>query len=263
MTYLPAASEQLTDDAFLGGALSILQPASGYRAGLDAVLTAAAARTALRKGGRILDVGAGVGVVGLAIAACVPDVRITLVEKDPSLADLARRNARRNGLAERVQVVVADAIEGGRVLHDAVAGGGLAPASFEHVVSNPPFHAVGSGTPPPLEAKAASHQMREGALDKWLAFMATAAASGGALTLIHRADALASVLEALKGRFGRVRVLPIHSRGDRPANRILISAIKGSRAPLELMRGLVLQDADGRYLPAVEAVLRAGAPLDI
>jgi tRNA1(Val) A37 N6-methylase TrmN6 len=254
---------RLTDDAFLGGALSILQPATGYRAGLDAVLLAAAARTGIEGGARVLDAGAGVGVVGLAIAARVADVKVTLVELDPVLADLARRNAERNGLEGRVGVVVADIAEGGRTLHDAVREGDLAPAGFEHVVTNPPFYAAGSGTPPRLRAKAAAHQMREGALDRWMAFLATAAAGDGVLTLIHRADALAQVLAALNGRFGRIRVLPVHPRAGKPASRIVVTAIKGSRAPLELKPGLVLQDGEGRYLPAVEAILRHGEPLAV
>ena len=261
MSDASVASAHLTDDAFLGGALSILQPAKGYRAGLDAVLVSAAARATIAEGARVLDAGAGVGLVGIAIAASVVGVRVTLAEIDPMLAELARRNAERNGVADRVRVVVADVAEGGRALHNAASGCGLAPASFEHVVTNPPFYAAESGTPSPLRAKAVAHQLPEGRLDSWIAFLATAAANAGSLTLIHRADALAPVLDALSGRFGCIRVLPIHPRADRPAKRILITAVKGSRVPLELRPGLVLQDAEGRYLAAVEAVLRHGAPL--
>jgi tRNA1(Val) A37 N6-methylase TrmN6 len=105
--------------------------------------------------------------------------------------------------------------------------------------------------------------MREGSLERWMAFLATAAAADGRLTLVHRADALALVLSALEGRFGSLRVLPVHPRAGAPASRIVVTAVKGSRAPLELKPGLVLQDAEGRYLPAVEAVLRHGAPLTI
>lgn len=257
------ASPLLTDDAFLGGALSILQPTRGYRAGLDAVLVSAAARAGIGLGSRVLDAGSGVGTVGLAIAASVANVHVTLVEIDPFLADLARRNADRNGLGERVRIVIADVSGGGRILHDAASGSMLAPASFDHVVANPPFHTKGSGTPPLIKTKATSHQMPDGSLDGWIAFLVTAAANDGSLTLIHRAEALGMVLTALEGRFGRLRVLPIHPRAGTPASRIVVTAIKGSRAPLELKPGLILQDAEGRYLPDVEAVLRGGAPLAI
>ena len=58
-----------TVDSFLGATLTIRQPRHGYRAGIDAVLLAAAARGPAGTRSRILDVGAGVGVIGLCAAA--------------------------------------------------------------------------------------------------------------------------------------------------------------------------------------------------
>ena len=253
----------ITDDAFLGGKLSILQPTRGYRAGLDAVLLAAAAAGKTGSGDRILDAGAGVGVVGLCIAIASPDASVLLVEQDPDLADLARRNADRNGLGARVAVAVADVLAGGRGLHDAPADTGLAQAGFDHVVSNPPYYSVGLGTAPSDATRAMAHQMSDGALTKWVAFLATAARANGTVTLIHRADALSDVLGALRGRFGGLVVVPIHSRASEPASRIVVTGVKGSRAPLVLRPAIVLHDRDGRYLPNIEAVLRDGAPLSI
>src|SRR5215470_17296912 len=100
----PLASTR-TADAFLGGALEVLQPVKGYRAGLDGVLLAAAVPA--RPGERVLDVGAGVGVVGLAVARRLPQVRVTLIEREARLAAMARENIARNGLAERVRLIKA------------------------------------------------------------------------------------------------------------------------------------------------------------
>ena len=250
-----------TDDAFLGGRLRVLQPATGYRAGLDAVLLAAASPIEDGKAARVLDAGAGVGVVGLCVAARIPDAAVTLVEREPALADLARQNAERNGLADRIEVVVADVGEGGRILHGGGPLGALAPGAFDHVVANPPYYAAGTGTSPAHPVRAGAHQMAAGDLDRWVAFLATAARTGGTVTLIHRADALAAVLAALEGRFGALCLLPVHPRAGQPAHRIIVAGVKGSRAPLKIEPGLVLHDADGRYLPAVEAVLRQGAAL--
>ncbi len=253
--------DTLTDDAFLGGALAILQPAKGYRAGLDAILLAAAAPVVAGRTARVLDAGAGVGVVGLAIAARVPDADVTLVEREPAAAELARRNIARNALGGRVRVVVVDVAGGGALLHAAAKTETLRPAQFDHVVSNPPYYATGAGTPPSTRSKAASHQMAPDGLDGWMAFLATAAAASGTLTMIHRAEALAHVLASIGNRFGGIRIRPVHSFEGQPAGRILVSAIKDSRAPLVLLPGLVLHGPDGRYLPAIDAILRHGAPL--
>lgn len=248
-------------DAFLGGRILADQPLAGYRAGIDAVLLAAATPAVIGKCERVLDAGAGVGVVGLAIAWRVTDARLTLVEIDQAMAALARSNVALNGLGERMEVVIADVSRGGATANAADAPASLAPGSFQHVVSNPPFYRTGSATPPGSPRRAVAHQMPQGGLLRWMAFLATVAAHGASLTLIHRADALDDILGSLAGRFGAVRILPIQPRADAAANRVLIRATKGSRAPLSLLPPFVLHDAYGRFLPGVAAILRDGAPL--
>ena len=89
----------LTEDAFLGGQLRLRQLKSGHRAGHDAVLLAAA--TSARSGDRVADLGAGVGVAGLAVARRVAGIDLVLVEIDAVLAELARANAASNAIAAR------------------------------------------------------------------------------------------------------------------------------------------------------------------
>jgi tRNA1(Val) A37 N6-methylase TrmN6 len=86
-----------TENAVLGGRLRLRQPRRGHRVGHDAILLAAA--TGARPGDHLVDLGAGVGAAGLAVAARVPGTRMTLVERDPVLAALAAGNAERNGWA--------------------------------------------------------------------------------------------------------------------------------------------------------------------
>jgi SAM-dependent methyltransferase len=88
-------AEELTDDAALGGRLRLLQPRRGHRFGHDAMMLAAA--TPARSGDRVADLGAGIGAAGPALASRVPGARVTLVEIDARLAELAQENASRNG----------------------------------------------------------------------------------------------------------------------------------------------------------------------
>ena len=91
-------------DSWLGGKLTLLQPAKGHRVGSDAALLAAATPQAER----IVDVGAGVGAVGLALLKRMTGARAELVEIDAELGALAAENVRKNDLAERARVIVAD-----------------------------------------------------------------------------------------------------------------------------------------------------------
>ena len=257
------AGVELTEDAFLGEALRVLQPRRGYRAGLDAVLLAAAAPLergdGAKKAGdvRVLDVGAGVGVVGLCLAHRVATAQVTLVERDPFLASVARENIVRNRLGDRVQVAEADVAQplGSVPELQAMA------ETFDVVLSNPPYHDSAAGTSSADALKAASHAMPAGSLDRWVQFMASMARPGGAMAIIHRSDALTELLGACARRFGALVVSPIYPRAGAAANRIIISGIKGSRAPLAIAAGCVLHGSDGRFLPEIDAVLRHGASL--
>lgn len=246
----------VTQDAFLGGALTVLQPKTGYRAGLDAVLLAAAAPG--RAGEQLLDVGAGVGVVGLAAARRMDGIEVTLVEQDPGLVALARSNIARNGLAGRVRAILADVARPLRDSPELHAASGR----FDHALANPPFLVEGRGSAAGDPGRAAASAMPAGSHARWLQFMAAMVRPGGTVTLIHRADALGDLLAALAGRFGGVMLLPVHPYGNRPATRVIVRATKGSRAALSLRPGIVLHDADHAFRPEIEAILRNGGALD-
>ena len=250
-----APTDAVTDDAFLGGALSILQPKTGYRAGIDGLLLAASVPA--ENGDAVLDVGAGVGVVGLAVARRIAQARVSMVERNPRLAELARSNIERNNLADRVRLFEGDITRSSSEL----VALGLTAETFDHVLANPPFYVEGHGTPARDPLKAGANAMPDGDLDRWVRFMAGMTRAGGTATLIHRADALHAILQALAGRFGGAAVLPIHPRDGEPASRVLVQATKGSGAALQLRPGLVLHNADHSFRPDVEAILRHGAAL--
>ena len=249
---LPA---DLTDDAALGGRLRLLQPRRGHRFGHDAILLAAA--TAAQTGAHAVELGAGVGAAGLALALRVPGLRVTLVEIDPGLVALANANAERNGLADRVSAVVADAT----LQEVRLADAGLAPGA-QHVLMNPPFNNPAAAQASPDAARARAHVATEETLAVWLGTASLLLGAQGTVTLIWRADGLADVLAALAG-FGGIVILPLHPRPDASAIRVIVRAVKGSHAPLRLLPGLVLNDAQGRPTAAAEAVLRDAAPLPL
>jgi tRNA1(Val) A37 N6-methylase TrmN6 len=55
-------------------------------------------------------------------------------------------------------------------------------------------------------------------------------------------------------------VLPIHPRAGEPAHRIIVRGVKGSRAPLRILPGLMLHEGAG-FTPLVEALHRGEAVL--
>jgi len=245
-------ADDVSEDAILGGRLRLRQPRSGHRVGHDAVLLAAACPA--RAGETIADLGAGVGAAGLALAARVADVAVALIEIEPKLAGLAAENARLNGLAGCVRVLTLDAAGPAR----AFAGAGLSPDSLNRVLMNPPFNDPSRQRTSPDRTRRLAHAAPRATLAGWTRTAARLLRPSGTLTLIWRADGLGDVLSALVPAFGAVTVLPVHGKAGDAAIRVLVRAVKGSRAPLNLLPAFVLNDGAGKMTPEADAVLRGG-----
>jgi tRNA1(Val) A37 N6-methylase TrmN6 len=245
----------ITEDAALGGRLRLLQPRQGHRFGHDAVLLSAA--TAAQPGDHVIELGAGVGLAGLAVAQRVPETRATLLDIDAALVRLATENAERNGMAARVNALVLDVT----APPPQFAAAGLDPGTAAAVMMNPPFNDSTRARPSPDRNRAGAHLAGPDLLADWVRTASRLLAPGGRLTLIWRAEGLAEVLACLGRGYGGLCILPVQPNPDAAAIRILVSAAKGSRAPLALLPGLALNDLAGKPTPAAEAILRHGATL--
>jgi tRNA1(Val) A37 N6-methylase TrmN6 len=225
---------ETTEDAFLGGALRLRQPKSGHRAGHDAMLLAAA--TLARPGDRVVEFGAGVGAAGLALKKRAGAIDLVLVEVDRGLAALARDNLAANMIS--AEVVVLDVTSSAQAFSNA----GMLPDSVDVVLMNPPFNDVARHRPSPDRARATAHVSTEATLESWVHAGRRILKSSGMLNLIWRADGLADVLTVLERGFGSLKILPVHAYAARPAIRVLVRAVKGGRAPTEILSSLVLND---------------------
>jgi tRNA1(Val) A37 N6-methylase TrmN6 len=165
------------------------------------------------------------------------------------MAALARENAARAGLSAQ--------IEQGDVADLALARS-LGPVA--HGFANPPYWP--GGTPPPgAIRRAATHEAGPGLVD-WIGFLAAAIAPRGSLSLILPAARFDAAVAALRDAgFGAVELLPLWPRAGIAAKRVLLRARKGARGPARILPGLVLHEADGRFTPAAEAILRDAAQI--
>ncbi|MBA5777648.1 methyltransferase [Stappia sp. F7233] len=253
---------ETTHDAFLGGLVTVEQPAKGrHRAGLDAVYLAAAVPSGTS--GHVVDLGSGVGTAGFCLAARLARVTVTLVDSDAYVLGLANRALDlpdNSGFASRVRLLEADIEARGSARHAA----GLTPGLADHVIMNPPYYSGGRIRASPAEARAAAHVLGTQGLEPWFRTATDILKEGGSLTVIFRADGLGELLQAMSGRFGAIDVIPLRPRPQSAATRILIRAIRASRAPLRLLPGYVLHEGNGSDFTAeARAIMRDGHGLDI
>ncbi len=233
-----------TDDRFLNGRVVVRQTAGGFRAGLDAVMLAAAVPA--RAGDTVLELGAGAGTASLCLAARVSGCDITGVEIDAALVALANENAHANGAEARLRFMQGDVFELPAELK----------REFSHVLCNPPFHGEGEAS---LDAAKDRALKDNGLLGDWMEAGLKRTAGGGTFTAIIRADRLVEVSARLPEQ--GVAIFPLWPRAGQPAKRIVLQVRKGCRAASVLLPGLVLHQPDGRYTAEADAVLRDGASL--
>lgn len=243
-----SAAQKITEDRLLDGQVLLRQGADGYRAGMDAVLLAAAIDA--RPGDQLVEFGCGAGAALLCAAWRMPGVRITGYEKDAATAGLARENVAANALDGNVEIETADIARLG-------AGHGA-----DQVFFNPPYFDDPGVLRAPKDGKRDAWLSGSAPLGIWIQAAARSLSAKGKLTLIHRADRLGDICHGLEKSFGSLVIKPVHPRIDKPAKRVIVSARIGGRAPLVLLPPLILH-AGERHTPEAEAIMRGRAVVEM
>lgn len=248
-------SDHLTHDDFLGGRIKIWQPRKGYRAGVDPVILAASVPA--KSGQSVLELGCGVGVASLCLAARIPDLKISGVEVQGEYAALARRNGIDNALP--FDVVTADL----RALP-----ADLRQRRFDHVIMNPPYFDRSAGTASDDTGKDIAFG-GDTPLRDWLEVGAKRVGPRGYLTLIQRMERLPEVLDGLNGRLGAIVIRPVAGRAGRAPELFLLQARQEGRTPFRMAATLVMHEGamhqgdQESYTTEVSQALRNGAELPI
>jgi tRNA1(Val) A37 N6-methylase TrmN6 len=225
------------------GTALLSQPAKGARFTLDSLLLADFCR--VRRGDRVLEPGAGTGIVSILLAKKFPHARFTADEVEPGAFSLLERNIELNGLSDRISAVDRDL---------AVLGRARSPHAFDVIVANPPYTRSGSGRSSPLaERRAARHDLTA-PLAAWLGLHALLK-NRGRYVLVFPAARTAELLHALRGRnIEPKRLRFVHSFHDRPASLVLVEALKAAGTGLEVMPPLTVHERDGGYTEELRSI---------
>ena len=249
----PFAENDLARDAFLSGRVWLRQPKSGYRAGTDPVILAAA--TAARSGQSVLELGCGAGAALCCLGQRVPGVALHGIELMPAYAALAQQNLRDNGLEGTVWT--GDLVAPPREMRQ---------ISFDHVIANPPYFEAGKGVLPD-NAERALGRAGDTPLSDWVAVAARRVKPRGYVTMIQRAERLPEVLGAMQVHLGALELLPLVPRAGRAPRLILVRGRKDGRAPFRFFASKVIHAGTAHvegdsYTDSFRGVMREGHALD-
>jgi len=233
-----------TVEEALGGELRIIQKAKGYRYSLDAFLLAHFA--AVKKNGRLLDLGCGSGVIALTLATKWSSVEVVGIEIQEELAEMARRSAAMNGLADRVEILSGD-VKQIEALCESNA--------FDSVVSNPPYRKLRSGRINPDGQKALARHEIKGALGDFLAAAHYALKKSGRIFLIYPASRMVHLLSGMhSARLEPKRLRIVHSGIQTEGALVLAEGVKDGREELHILPPLTVYDENGGYTSEMESI---------
>ncbi len=233
-----------TLDILAGGKLKVYQHKRGYRFAIDTFILAHFVQ--IKKKEWVLELGTGNGIIALILALRYPTVgKIVAVELQGPLAQLAQKNIELNQCEDKIAVIQADMRD---VPHF------LWKKTFDVIVSNPPYYALGTGRiNPVLESAIARHELK-GSVKEVVQVAKIMLKEKGRLYLIYPAYRMMRLLTVLKeDRLEPKKVRFVHPYQNKEANFVLVEAIKGGKEETTVLPPLVIYEAEKRYTPEVAA----------
>ena len=226
----------------------IIQSENGFRYGIDAVLLSGFAR--VKPGENVLDMGTGTGILPILLAAKTQGEYFTGLEIQEKSADMAGRSVAYNRLEERVRIVRGDIKEAAAI---------FGPASFDVVVSNPPYMTGQHGLVNPNEAKAIARHEVLCTLEDLVRETAAVLTSRGRFYLVHRPFRLAEIMGILmKYRLEPKRMQLVYPYVNKEPNMVLLEACKGGNPRIQVEKPLIVYERPGVYTEEIRRIYGDG-----
>ncbi|RCW50712.1 MULTISPECIES: tRNA1(Val) (adenine(37)-N6)-methyltransferase [unclassified Halanaerobium] len=225
--------------------LKIIQNDKYFKFGTDSVLLANFAE--FRPGDKVVDLGTGSGVIPLLLAYKNSGIKVSGVEIQSPLVELARRNVEINNLKERVNIIEADLCS----LEDVFAAG-----SADAVISNPPYLPVQSGETKENKFIAAARHEIHADIKDVIKAASRVIKFGGNFYLVYRSWRLTEVIELLsRYNFQAKKMRFVHSRPQKESDIFLMKAKKGASPGLRVDPALfIYKEKSNLYTDEVKEI---------
>ncbi len=242
---MAANSIDETRDTILDGSITLIQPRHGYRFSVEAILLGRFARASTRD--RVLELGAGCGVVSIMMATIYRPREVVALEIQPALAEMVARSAAINQL-KSVHAVCAD------LRQKKIAG--VEPASFDLVVANPPYRAAASGRENPDHGRRVARGEGATVLEDFVMAARRYARTSGRVAFVFTARRSAELISAMRSRqLEPKRIRFVHPRIATPASVMLIEARVGGGIEVAIEPPLILYERLGIHSSEAQALL--------
>lgn len=239
--------DERVDDLQYKG-MRIIQKKEGFRFGVDAVIAANFAD--VKKGARVIDIGTGTGIIALLIAGKTEAKYIAGIEIQSKMAEMAQRSVKLNDLEGRVEIIHGDIKEYSKY---------FSSASFDVVVTNPPYMKKGGGLINPHDMKAISRHEILCTLEDVIKASSKLLVPGGQFVMVHKPERLVDIIYLMRTYKIEPKYLRfVHPSPYKKANILLIKGMKNGNSELKMMEPLYIYDEKGCYTDEINKIYSRG-----
>ena len=235
--------DETIEDLQLNG-LQLIQKKKSFRFGMDSVLLAHFAD--IRPDDTVADLGTGNGVLPLLLYGRNKGNRYFAIDIQPEAAELAKRNTVINNLENVITVIQSDV--------DA-SEDFIMPCSVDAAVCNPPYGRPDASLASPNIKKAIARNQNADTIDHLFTGAFRMLKGRGKLFLVYPVSQMLSVMKSLQiHHLEPKRFRLVYPYAEKPANLVLIEAVKDAKPMLHPMPPLIIYNRDGSLTNELKSV---------
>ena len=235
--------DETIEDLQLEG-LRLIQKKDSFRFGMDSVILAHFAE--IRENDIVADFGTGNGVLVLLLKGRKKGKRYYALDIQQEAAELTERNIRLNHLEDVVTVIHSDAVE---------ASSYIEPCSVDKIICNPPYGQPDSALASPSRQKAIARNQDQETMDHLLKGAFSILKGRGKIYIVYPAPQMLYIMKLLqKYHLEPKRFQMVYPYIHKPANLVMIEAVKDARPTLHPMKPMIIYEKDGSLTNELKSV---------
>lgn len=218
--------------------LKIIQRNDGFCFGIDSVLLSDFAKK-IKRNSNVLDLGTGTGILGLLLCAKTNLNKITGIEVQDEIAEMAKRTIALNKLEDRFNIINTNIKSLDKELKIDY---------YDAIVTNPPYKKSNSGKTNENEIKLISRHEIKADLSDFIKVSFKLLKDKGTLYMVHRSERLVDIISEMRiNKMEPKRIRFVYSNNKSDSKLVLIEAVKNGKSFLKIERPLYVYKEDGTY----------------
>ena len=225
-------NERIDDLEYKG--LKIIQNKNWFCFGMDSIILANFAKEE-NKGSKILDLGTGTGIIAILLSKKIEKSRITAIEIQKDVAEMAQRSIKLNDLEESIEIINEDIKKIGQ-------------AKYDIVITNPPYKKKDTGIVNENSIKMISRHEITASLEDFVRVASEQLKDYGTFYMINRPERIIDIFEYLrKYKLEPKEIQFIYPKRNKAPNGVLVKAVKYGGKFLKVGEPLIIYNEDGTY----------------